>query len=286
MIYLPARHRIDTPAPAAYIRWDYWIAQEQWTKALSAKASNVSGKCAALPWRKFPPPRASRSASSEQLKMTNGTSVPVWTGSPPVVTPDQPWLAWGITAIILIALLAGSWIGVRHLLAWRASKHAAQTAASGAESTPAASHVAQHDSPASAASGTPLHAPANAPENANDAAPDPVATAGAPTTAAEAAASAAPVTAVTDRFELKVEAAKKTRITVTADKDVVYKGTNKAGENQMFSAADHFQVSAKDAGALRLELNGKAIPPIGPSGHSGKVTLTRDSLKEMPGGGN
>jgi len=220
------------------------------------------------------------------LAVGDRPSVPVWTGSPPVVTPDQPWLAWGITAIILIALLAGSWIGVRHLLAWRASKHAAQTAASGAESTPAASHVAQHDSPASAASGTPLHAPANAPENANDAAPDPVATAGAPTTAAEAAASAAPVTAVTDRFELKVEAAKKTRITVTADKDVVYKGTIKAGENQMFSAADHFQVSAKDAGALRLELNGKAIPPIGPSGHSGKVTLTRDSLKEMPGGGN
>jgi hypothetical protein len=37
---------------------------------------------------------------------------------------------------------------------------------------------------------------------------------------------------------------------------------------------------------LHLELNGKAIPPIGPSGHSAKITLTRDSLKETTGGGN
>src|ERR1700722_11488083 len=66
-------------------------------------------------------------------------SVPVWTGSPPVVTPDQPWLAWGVTALIVLALLAGSWIGVRHLLAWRASKHAAQVSSLGAGASPASS---------------------------------------------------------------------------------------------------------------------------------------------------
>ena len=90
----------------------------------------------------------------------------------------------------------------------------------------------------------------------------------------------------TDRFELKVEAAKKTKVTVVVDKDLVFDGTMKTGENQFFSAADHFQVSAKDAGALHLELNGKPLPPIGPAGHSGKVTLTRDALKNIPGGGN
>jgi cytoskeleton protein RodZ len=212
------------------------------------------------------------------LAVGDRPSVPVWTGSPPVVTPEQPWLAWGITAVILIALLAGSWMGVRHFRAWRAAKHVVPVSAVAAASSPMASHDAQQPLPPPAAPGTPA--------NGNDAAADPAATPGAPATSAEAAASAAPVTAATDRFELKVEAAKKTRITVTADKDVVYKGTIKAGENQMFSAADHFQVSAKDAGALRLELNGKVIPPIGHSGHSGKVTLTRDSLKEAPGGGN
>lgn len=216
-------------------------------------------------------------------------SVPVWTGSPPVVTPDQPWLAWGITALIAIALLAGSWIGVRHLLAWRASKRAAQAstlgagapASSFAASSSTASHSASQIPSPSAASGSASGAGSSDADSSSSTTP------AAPTAAADAAGNTAPITAtVADRFELKVEAAKKTRITVMADKDVVYKGTIKAGENQLFSAADHFQVSAKDAGAVRLELNGKTIPPIGPSGHSGKVTLTRDSLKEAPGGGN
>jgi cytoskeleton protein RodZ len=216
------------------------------------------------------------------LAVGDRPSVPVWTGSPPVVTPDQPWLAWGITAVIIIALLAGTWTGVRHFRAWRAAKHVTPVSAVAAASSPVASHDPQQAPAPPAAPGAPAHSPTYG----NDAAADPAATPGAPSTAADAAAGAAPVTATADRFELKVEAAKKTRITVTADKDVVYKGTIKAGENQMFSAADHFQVSAKDAGALRLELNGKSIPPIGHSGHSGKVTLTRDSLKEAPGGGN
>ena len=34
----PVWHEIDTPAPPAYIRWDCRAANEQWTKALSAKA--------------------------------------------------------------------------------------------------------------------------------------------------------------------------------------------------------------------------------------------------------
>jgi cytoskeleton protein RodZ len=216
------------------------------------------------------------------LAVGDRPSVPVWTGSPPVVTPDQPWLAWGITAAILMALLAGSWVGLRHFRAWRAAKHVVPVSEVSAAASPVASQHAQPTTPLAGTQGT----SAGALANVNDAASDPAAPQGAPITAADAAASAAPVTAVADRFELKVEAAKKTRITVTADKDVVYKGTIKAGENQVFSAADHFQVSAKDAGALRLELNGKAIRPIGPSGHSGKVTLTRDSLKEAPGGGN
>src|SRR6185312_14024577 len=31
-------------------------------------------------------------------------SVPVWTGSPPAVAPNQPWLAWILAAVIAIAL--------------------------------------------------------------------------------------------------------------------------------------------------------------------------------------
>jgi cytoskeletal protein RodZ len=56
-------------------------------------------------------------------------SVPVWTGSPPAVTPEQPWLAWIVAAVIVIALLAGGWFGARRISAWRAARRAARNAA-------------------------------------------------------------------------------------------------------------------------------------------------------------
>jgi hypothetical protein len=107
--------------------------------------------------------------------------------------------------------------------------------------------------------------------------------ASAPTDPSSGAASAYPPT---DRFELKVVTAKRTKVIVVADKDVVFDGTMKSGENHFFNATDHFQVSAKDAGVVHLELNGKALDPIGLAGHEGKITLTRDALKIATGGGN
>jgi hypothetical protein len=94
-----------------------------------------------------------------------------------------------------------------------------------------------------------------------------------------------PASPSTDQIELKIETDKKTKVIVVADKDVVYDGTMKAGENHFFSAADHFQVSAKDAGVVHLALNGKTLSPMGNAGQAAKVTLTRDSLKGTPGGG-
>jgi cytoskeleton protein RodZ len=210
------------------------------------------------------------------LAVGDRPTVPVWNGSPPTVTPDQPWVAWGVTALILLALLAGSWFGVRRFLAWRAARHATQTPALNLASSVEIRHDTPQVPPELATPGT----------AANSAAPAPAGTPGTVNAAPDAGSSAAPAAPVADRFELRVEAAKKTKMTVTADKDVVYQGTIKAGENQVFSAADHFQISAKDGGALHLALNGKPIPPIGPSGHSGKITLTRDSLKGTTGGGN
>ncbi|HEX3378073.1 MAG TPA: RodZ domain-containing protein [Candidatus Acidoferrales bacterium] len=210
------------------------------------------------------------------LAIGDRPTVPVWTGSPPTVTPDQPWLAWGVSVLVILALLAGSWFGVRRLIAWRAARHAAQPPALNTESTAAIKHDASQIPPELAIPGTASDAAAAASASAP----------GTVSAASDAGSSATPASPVADRFELKVEAAKKTRIMITADKDVVYQGTIKAGENQFFSAADQFQISAKDAGALHLELNGKPIPPIGASGHSAKITLTRDSLKETTGGGN
>lgn len=202
-------------------------------------------------------------------------TVPVWTGSPPVVTPEQPWLAWIASVVILLLLLAGGWFGTQRFLAWRAAKREAQSVTVSAASSPASTGAPQQTpaEPAFPNSAAPA-------EDAQDA------TSTVPAAAADSAPAAVPISPANDRFELKIVAAKRTKVTVKADKDMVYDGTMKPGENHFFSATDDFQVSTKDAGVLHLELNGKTLAPIGLAGHAVKVTLTRDALKGASGGGN
>jgi cytoskeleton protein RodZ len=189
--------------------------------------------------------------------------VPVWTGSPPAVTPEQPWLAWILVAVVVMVLATGGWFAVRRILVWRASRHAAQIAAPSSEMPAAPSAI----EPASSSPGPPLNSLPQSPALAGgaDSPTGPVAS-------TQSAASDAP-------FELKVEADKSTRVTVDADSFRVFEGTIKAGEGHVFRARDNFEVSAGDAGALLLELNGKTLAPIGPRGREGKTTLTRESLK-------
>jgi cytoskeleton protein RodZ len=198
--------------------------------------------------------------------------VPVWTGSPPAVAPDRHWLAWIVAAVLLIVLLAGAWFGTRRLLAWRAARRAAQAAkVNGASSAANASEPYVDEPPAVAGDG--ITAPG-----------DQGATSGPPAAPTDPASAATPISRPNEPFQLKIEAGKKTTVTIVADREVVFDGTMKAGENLSFPASDHVQVSAGDAGALHLELNGKSIAPIGPEGQGGKVTLTRNSLKAAAGG--
>ena len=202
-------------------------------------------------------------------------SVPVWSGRPPVVTPEQPWLAWIIAAVIVVALVGGAWIGARRFLAWRAAKRTVETAAVSAASSPAPA-VAQTKTAVEPAPSGNVTPGSNSPDAAS----------GAPAAATDSASANAPVAPSNDPIELKIGTDKRTKVIVVADKDVVYDGNMKAGENHFFSAADQFQVSTKDAGVVHMALNGKALAPIGPAGHAGKVTLTRDALKGATGGGN
>ncbi len=87
-------------------------------------------------------------------------------------------------------------------------------------------------------------------------------------------------------MELKIETVKRTKVTIEADTARVFDGTVKAGENHFFSANERFQISARDAGALVIQLNGRTLAPIGPLGRAGKVTLTREGLKGAAGGEN
>ncbi|HEV7968174.1 MAG TPA: helix-turn-helix domain-containing protein [Candidatus Acidoferrales bacterium] len=206
------------------------------------------------------------------LAIGDRPSVPVWTGSPPIVAPQQPWLAWVMVVIVILALLAGTWFGTRRFLAWRAAKRTAQTAAvSHASSSAAEQTTTQPVSP-------------NDINNDKPAQDGPDTTMGTP--AADSASATAPILPSTQRFELKVASRKKTKVIVMADQDMVFDGTIKAGENHFFSASDHFQVSAKDVGVLHLELNGKTLAAFGLPGHPGKITLTRDNLRGAVGGTN
>jgi cytoskeleton protein RodZ len=208
------------------------------------------------------------------LAVGDRPSVPVWTGSPPVVTTRQPWLAWFAAVIIILALVGAGWFGTRRLLARRALRKAGTVTGTVA--------------PSSAVGGGALPSAPDPSAPSSTAPPSEAAGPGAvtPVAAADSTSPAAPGSPATDQLELKIEVAKRTKVTVVTDQEMVFDGTMKTGENHFFSASDHIQVSAKDAGAVRLALNGKSLAPIGPSGKSGKVTLTRDALKGSTGASN
>ena len=207
------------------------------------------------------------------LAVGDRPSVPVWTGSPPAVTPDQPWLAWILVAVFVIMLIAGGWFAVRRISAWRASRRGARNAAVSAVPSPAPPAVppAPMPFPLLPMPGQILLQPHRRLLPLQILRPRPQ--------LAQYPAAPAP-------FELKIEAGKATRVTVETDAHRVFEGTMKAGESHTFTAQDKFQVSARDAGALLLELNGKTLAPMGPPGHAGKVTLTREALKGAMGGNN
>ena len=201
-------------------------------------------------------------------------TVPVWTGSPPAVTLDRPWLAWILTAVVVLVLAMAGWFGMRRIFAWRASRHAAQIAAHGVALSPE-----QPDFPS---------ANKSVPRSADSAqTPSPDSSASPRGTDSSLRTSAGPISPATPvPFELKVEADKPTRVTVDADTHRVFEGMMKTGESHVYTARDRIQVSASDAGAVLLELNGKTLSPIGPPGHEGNATFTRESLKGTAGGGN
>lgn len=95
---------------------------------------------------------------------------------------------------------------------------------------------------------------------------------------------APPTEAATRALELKVEAGKETAVSVSADGSKVFEGSMIAGQSRTFTARDAIDISAEDAGALLLELNGQTLAPLGPPGQHGNVTLTRGDLKPTGGG--
>jgi cytoskeleton protein RodZ len=104
------------------------------------------------------------------------------------------------------------------------------------------------------------------------------------TSSAPTAAAATPRNAGTQPLELKIEAGKATTLSVSADGSKIFEGDIIAGQSRTFTAQEAIDISAKDAGALLLELNGQTLAPLGAPGQPGNVTLTRSDLKPSGGG--
>ena len=98
------------------------------------------------------------------------------------------------------------------------------------------------------------------------------------------APTATPTDATTRALELKIEAGKETALSVSADGSKVFEGSMIAGQSRTFTAQDAIDISAEDAGALLLELNGQTLAPLGPPGQRGNATLTRGDVKPTGGG--
>jgi transcriptional regulator with XRE-family HTH domain len=80
-------------------------------------------------------------------------------------------------------------------------------------------------------------------------------------------------------LELTVSTSAATRVRVVADGKLLLDAELPAGENRRFSAIQQFEVTAGDSSAVLLELNGKAMPPLGAPGASGKMVLSEKDLR-------
>ena len=81
----------------------------------------------------------------------------------------------------------------------------------------------------------------------------------------------------------KLRRVKKPESAYPLDGAKAFDGSIIAGQSRTFTARDDIDISANDAGALLLELNGQTLAPLGPPGQPGTATLTRSDLK--PAGG-
>jgi cytoskeleton protein RodZ len=85
-------------------------------------------------------------------------------------------------------------------------------------------------------------------------------------------------------LDLFVSASAATRLRVLADGDLLADTELHAGENRHVADKDLFVVTAADSGALLLELNGQARPPLGTPGAYGTISLGRKDLRQASRG--
>jgi cytoskeleton protein RodZ len=103
------------------------------------------------------------------------------------------------------------------------------------------------------------------------------------TTAAASSSDSAMATS-TLPLDLAVSTSATTRVRILADNIVLLDAEIPAGETHHFSATQQFEVTVADSSAVLLELNGRAMPPVGTPGASGTIVLSQKDLRQASGG--
>jgi len=101
---------------------------------------------------------------------------------------------------------------------------------------------------------------------------------------AQTQAGTATVIPAADPLDLALSTSAATRVRILADGTLLLDAEFSAGETHHFSAREQFEVTAADSSAVLLELNGRAMPPIGTPGASGTIVLTEKDLRQASGG--
>jgi len=200
------------------------------------------------------------------IRLPGATAVPSEPPPQPSAARRAPWIALAVAAVL--ALAGAGWSGWRWLSARRAELNAAASALPAAPAPPPVPPMAW-------APPVTLAAPSAASPPA--ASPWP----GWPRVRANG-----PLPGPAHELQLKIDAEKETFLTVTSDGQQIFAGTILAGESRYFSAEKALTVEVQDAGAIRLELNGQTLTPIGPLGQPGKITLGRRDPNTDAGGPN
>ena len=204
-------------------------------------------------------------------------------------TPKWVVAALAIGLLLVIAgIIAGGIYGWRRFAARRAAKSSASAAQNRLQLAPGFGGAGQRENSASAPANNSVgNSSAGNSSNGNSGTPDAgSANAGAansgPANSAPIAAAAkdTAVRAATRLpLDLSLSASAATRVRVVADGAVLLDSEVSAGDTHHFSAARQFEVTVADSSVVLLELNGKAMPPIGGPGASGTIVLSQKDLR-------
>jgi cytoskeletal protein RodZ len=81
-------------------------------------------------------------------------------------------------------------------------------------------------------------------------------------------------------LDLSVAASAATRMRILGDGALLLNAELPAGETRHFSGSQQFEVTAADSSAVLLELNGRAMPPVGIPGAPGTIVLSEKDPRQ------